>query len=234
MFIQAFATAIARANDLVAFGDIPFSAHIVAAKEAPEPTGYAKRIQLVSKGKLVDTGKCLPGSLAIVDGESVVSLGKEIDFVPLAVLDKALDCSGGTVSVEFGRSNPKYQEIANRSLTANSGCMFGPCFLVWERTHGQFFEIFLNNKSARMEAAKLYPHLPISAAAAKANGIEAQAPKRTKMATKYVTKGKNSWFVPVVTESTAKFDKVPTNEQLITAVTSFLKQGELVKDEQAR
>ena len=228
--VSAFAAYVARANDLVAFGDLPFSDHAIAAQKNPEPAGYAARIQLVSKGKLVDEGKCPPGEFAIIDGDTVTPLGKEIDVVPLAVLDKALDTSGDEVVVAFGRDNATYQEIAERSTEKDSGCMFGPCFLVLERTHGTVFEIFLNNKSGRSEAKKLYPFLPVGPAQAKAHGVEARAPKACQIKSKYIKKPRYSWFAPQVVETKATFDKTPSKEVAIAAVKNFLKQAE-VEDE---
>lgn len=235
-FIVAHAaTAIAKANNaLTAFGDIPFSDHLVKAKENPEPTGYAKRIQLVSKGKLVDTGKCPPGQWAIVDGEEVTPLGKAVDIVPLAVLDKALDTSGDEVEVVFGRDSEQYQEIAERSTQQDSGCMHGPCFLVWERTQGEFFEIFFNNKSGRMEAPKLNDFLPISKAAAKANGLEARGPAPANLSAKYIEKPRYSWFAPQIKASQATFDKTPSAEAVIKSVTQFLEQANVEEEERDR
>lgn len=233
-FVAAWATFVARANDLVAFGDLPFSDHAIAAQKNPEPAGYASRIQLVSKGKLVDEGKCPPGDFAIIDGDTVTPLGKLIDVVPLAVLDKALDTSGEEVTVAFGRDNAIYQEIAERSNTADSGCMYGPCFLVFERSTSNFYEIFLNNKSGRSEAKKLYPFLPIGAAQAKAHGVKAQSPRPCEVKSKYIKKPRYSWFAPQVGESTATFDNPPEQAVAVAAVKNFLKQAEVEEESRER
>lgn len=226
--VQAFAVLVARANDLVAFGDLPFSEHAIAAQKNPEPAGYASRIQLYSKGKTNDSGETVvdAGNFAIVDGDSFNILGKEIDVVPLAVLDKALDCSGETPVVAFGRDNKEYQRIAEQSTVQDSGCMYGPCFLVFERTTSNFYEIFLNNKSGRSEAKRLYPFLPIGAAAAKANGVKPQPPRPCLIKSKFIKKGKFTWFAPQVSDSTATFENPPTQEAAVAAVTNFLKQAE--------
>ena len=232
--VSAFAVVVARANDLVAgaFGDLPFSDHAIAAQKNPEPAGYASRIQLFSKGKTDDKGDTVvdAGNFAIVDGDSYNILGKEIDVVPLAVLDKALDCSGEEVIVAFGRDNEVYQRIAEDSNTQDSGCMYGPCFLVFERTTSNFYEIFLNNKSGRSEAKKIYPYLPIGAAQAKAHGVQPQSPRPCHIKAKFIKKPRFSWFAPQVSDSVAQFDNPPTQEAAVAAVTNFLKQAE-VEDE---
>ena len=41
--------------------------------------------------------------------------------------------------------------------------MYGPSFLVYERSQGRFLEFFCGNKSARNEAKNVYPYLPSDA-----------------------------------------------------------------------
>ena len=233
-FVAAYAAIVARANELVAFGDLPFSDHAIAAQKNPEPTGYASRIQLFSKGKTDDAGNAVveAGHFAIVDGDAYNILGKEIDVVPLAVLDKALDCSGDEVTVAFGRETETYQRIAEDSKTQDSGCMYGPVFLVFERTTSNFYEVFFNNASGRREAPKLYPYLPIGEAAAKANGLKAQPPRPCQIQSKFVNppKSRYSWFAPQVGDTTAVFDSPPAQEAAVNAVKNFLKQA-VVEDE---
>lgn len=237
-FIQAFAAVVARANELVAFGDLPFSEHAIAAQKNPEPTGYASRIQLFSKGKTDDAGNTVveAGNFAIVDGDNYKILGKEIDVVPLAMLDKALDCSGDDVEVAFGRTTEAYQRIAGDSKVQDSGCMYGPVFLVFERTTGNFYEIFFNNASGRREAPKLLAYLPIGPAAAKANGVNPQPPRPVQIQSKFVNppKSRYSWFAPSVTDTTAVFDNPPSQESAINAVKNFLKQAEVEEEDRDR
>lgn len=238
MIVAGFATLVARANELVAFGDLPFSDHAIAAQKNPEPAGYASRIQLFSKGKTDDAGKTVveAGNFAVVDGDSYKILGKEIDVVPLAVLDKALDCSGDEVTVAFGRDNEVYQRIAEDSKVQDSGCMYGPVFLVFERTTSNFYEIFLNNASGRREAPKLYPYLPIGASAAKAMGCKPQSPRPCQITSKFVNPAKSrySWFAPQVGDSSAIFENPPSQEAAVAAVTNFLKQAEVEEEDRDR
>lgn len=226
---------VARANNALAtLDDLPFSDHSIAARNDPAPGGYARRLQLVSKGKLVDSGQVKPGHYAIVDGDDATDIGDKVDVIPLAVLDKALDTSGEDVVVAFGRENPVYQEIFEASKERDSGCMVGPVFLVFERSTGQFFEYFANNKSAVSEAKKIYPFLPVSKAAAKAHGIEPQAPRPLNLSSKYIEKKKYSWFAPVAKASTATFDNPPSKEALLGAINNFLKQAEVEEESRER
>ena len=197
------------------------------AVPANEPGGYAQRIQLASKGKLVDSGTVKPGNYAIIDGDSATDIGSEVDVIPIAVLDKALDTSCNPPEVYFGRGTPKYVDVSTRANTPDSGCMYGPVFLVVERKTGKFFEIFFNNKSGRSEAAKLYEFLPIGQAQAKACNVQPRAPQPASLTSKYVESKRNKswkWHVPVIKPSTATFAVIPTKEALIEKVTGFLDQ----------
>ena len=215
-------------SDLTTFGgDIPFSQAALTKPGANQERDYAARLQLVSKGKLVDSGKVRPGSFAVVDGENVTDLGPSVDCIPLACLDKALDVSGEEVSVAFGKDNPEYQRIAEAAGQPDSGCMFGPVYLLFERTTGSFLELFFNNKSGRIVADRLGALLPISKAAAEAHGVEARAPQAANVSSKYIEKGRYAWFAPEITKAEGvSFDNPPSAEALTKAVVNFLKQGE--------
>ena len=221
-------------NSLVAFGAIPFSAAALAKPKQNLDRGYASRLQLCSKGKLVDEGKVRPGSFAVIDGESVIDLGKAVTVIPLACLDKALDVSGDEVIVAFGEDNPEYKRIQHQAGSQDSGCMFGPVYLVFETSTCQFLELFFNNKSGRNEAPKLATFLPISAEAAKQYGVEARAPRAATVKSKLVQKGKWSWFAPEVVDGPASLDvETPPSAQDITqACENFAKQA--VVEEEGR
>lgn len=217
------------ANNLVAFSGIPFSQAALAKPKANPDRGYASRLQLCSKGKLIDEGKVRPGSFAIIDGDNVVDLGKEITCIPLVVLDKALDVSGDEVVVAFGKDNPEYQRIAEASKTADSGCMFGPVFLVFETSTCQFLELFLNNKSGRNEADRIAAYLPISEEAAKEYGVPARAPSAVTVNSKLCKSknGKWTWFAPECGPGpdNLNVETPPTNESIAKACGDFVKQS---------
>jgi len=223
---------MADSNSLVAFSGIPFSQAALAKPKQNLDRGYASRLQLCSKGKLIDEGKVRPGCFAIVDGDNVVDLGKEVTLIPLACLDKALDVSGEEVVVAFGEDNPEYIRISKESTVQDSGCMYGPVYLVFETSTCQFLELFFNNKSGRNEAPKLATFLPISAEAAKAYKVEARAPRAATVKSKLVKKGKWSWFAPEIVDGPATLDveTPPSSEDIVKACENFAKQA-IVEDE---
>lgn len=211
---------------LAAFGELPFSSAVVAVNSLDEVPSFFPRIQLYGKGAAVDQGQIKPGHYGEPQDDAVLDLGQQIDIIPLAVLDKALDVSDrDNIVTVFGKDNPDYQEIVSKSSVQDSGCMYGPVFLVIERSTGRFFEFFANNKSARRECSKLINYLPVNKAAAKQLNIEPRPPQAASLGSKYIKKPRFSWFAPTVGPSSAKFDNLPSTEVIIKAVTAFLEQA---------
>lgn len=228
---------VARNNALAAFDSLPLSPHLVQEKKNPTAERYNQSIRLVTKGKLVDQGKATPGNYYVVDGETVDKLGDEIDLIPLAMVHKALDVSGEEIVEAFGQENPEYQRIAEESTTPDSGCMYGPCFLVFERSTGKFYEHFFNNASGRIAAPELVNLLPVTdadVAAAEEAGIELkkQPPIPARLSVKLVQKGRKSWHVPVVEKSDAQFDTLPSGDEVLRQVNKFYKQ--IVTEDEGR
>ena len=76
------------------------------------------------------------------------------------------------IIVNYDPDSKEFKRIAATSLEKESHCMYGPSFLVFERSHGRFLEFFCGNKSSRSEAKKVYPYLPLTQA-----DIDAKAAK---------------------------------------------------------
>lgn len=226
-------------NQLSAFNAIPFSPATLANKPKRNlERGYASRLQLVATGTsgLAMDEKCKVGNYALVDGDEAIDLGNDLTVVPLVRLDKAVDFSGDDVEVAFGVDNPRYVDIAGRSDRDgyDSGCMYGPVYLVFETGTGQFLELFLNSKSTRREDSSLIPFLPVSQEAAAQYDCEPRAPQMVSLSSKKLERGKNKWYVPVVKEGPPSVDIAdpPTPEEITTACLNFVKQTEAEKVEE--
>ena len=101
------------------------------------------------------------------------TLGDTIDIIPLARRPKAIDMTDDeAIIVNYDPEAAEFKRIAAKSLEKESHCMYGPSFLVFERSRGLFLEFFCGSKSSRSEAKKVYPYLPLSQA-----DIDAKAAK---------------------------------------------------------
>lgn len=184
---------------------------------------FLPRIQLVTKGKYVDKGKISPGHYGVPEGEDdITDLGESIDVLPLAVRDKALDTTEDPPLAVFDADDAVFQDIAKRAGEKDSGCMFGPSFLVFERNTGKFYEFFCGNKSARMEAGKFSSYLPVSDEQAAAFNIKAQPPQPLTLCAKYIERPRYSWHAPKVTKCSTPFTNLPPIERIVDEITKFL------------
>jgi hypothetical protein len=174
-------------------------------------TQYLPRIQLITKGKYVDTGKIAPGHWGVpqAGGEDIEDLGVKIDVLPLMARPKAMDVSDHDAIITV--YDPNCDEF-KRIMTApkDSGCMWGPTYLVYERSTEKFYELFFCNASGRTEAAKLKAFLP------NAEGVQAAT-----LSIRYKKKPQYSWHVPVITKCTMPFDDIPSTEVFDEYIAKF-------------
>lgn len=186
--------------------------------EVAKGSEFLMRIQLVTKGRYVDQGKIKPGHWGVpqTGGEDIEDLGESIDIIPFCYRPKALDVSDTEAIISvYDVNDPEFQRIKN--APKNSGCMWGPSFLVLERGTGKLYELFFGNKSGRNEAGKLKPFLPTED-----NGGN---PSPARLNIRYKQTKEYGWHVPVITKCSEPFDpeavKV-TPEQVQKEIEKFL------------
>jgi hypothetical protein len=210
-----------KSNELVPFKvNLPVVTEdqLTTLDEVAKGSEFLSRVQLITKGKYVDTGKIAPGHWGIPQpgGEEIDDLGESIDVVPYAVRPKALDMSDKEAIVAvYDTKDPEFQRIKN--APKNTGCVWGPSFLVLERSTGRLLELFFGNKSGRNEAGKLKPFLPTE----ENEGNPAPATLNIR----YVKKPDFAWHVPVVTKCSEAFDPANikvTADQLLEEREKFL------------
>lgn len=192
---------------------------------------FLGRLQLYSKGTAVNKRLIGPGEFGIPgSGEQVTVLGESADVLVLARRPKAVDLNDTEAIVEsYDTTSELFKEIADRSLEQNSKCMYGPSFLVIERTTGRFLEFFCGTKSSRNAAGDVYPFCPLTPAdiAAKAangndvTGLEPHGPRAMTLRSKLVEKTGFSWHVPIVLPCSAPFKNLPANDRIMAEIRKF-------------
>lgn len=212
---------------------IPFSAdqlpsvELATDEELQELTkgiDFLQRVQLVTKGKYVDTGKIGPGRYGVPQpgGEEILDLGSEMDVLPLAVRAKALDMRDrDAIIAVYDMNLPEFERIKTMSAERDSSCMWGPSFLVVERSTGNLYEFFMGNKSARQESGKLRPFLPLSREKAETIGEEPHGPIPCTLKCRYIQRTAYGWHVPVVTKCSEPFTNLPPLDRIRTEVEKF-------------
>lgn len=195
-------------------------------------SSFLPRLQLYTKGAAVNKRLIRPGEYGIPESaEEITVLGDAVDCLVLARRPKAVDLNDTEAIVNsYDVQSDLFKDIAARSDQPDSKCMYGPSFLLIERTTGRFVEFFCGTKSARSEAGKIYPFCPLTEAdikikaaqGADVSKLEPHGPLAMTLQSRLVEKGSWNWHVPVVLPCSTPFTRLPKPEVIIAEITKFL------------
>jgi len=194
------------------------STDMAAFEAVAKGSSFLPRIQLITKGKYVDTGKISPGHWGVPQpgGEEIQDLGDKVDVIPFAFRPKAMDVSDREAIVtSYDVNDPEFKRIV--AAPKNTGCIWGPTFLVFERNTQKFYELFFSNASGRSEASKMRPFLPSE----ENEGL----PSAASMGIRYKQTKDYGWHVPVITKCTLTFDSIPPGEKILEVIEAFNTQS---------
>lgn len=192
---------------------------------------FLPRLQLFTKGKAVNRKLVGPGNYGIpISDDEVTDLNDEVDIIPLARRPKAIDLSDReNIVSSFDINDPEFKRIQEQAHVKESGCMYGPSFLIYERSTRQFLEFYCGTKSSRLEAKRLFPYLPITAAQAEAmraknpdSDVQAHGPLPVTLKSRLIEKGKWTWHVPVVVKCSTPFTNLPDDAAFVKTIAKFL------------
>lgn len=195
---------------------------------------FLQRMQLYTKGRMIDKGIIGSGRYGVPQGEDeVADLGEEVDVIPFSWRPKALDTSDRDAIIEvYDPASKEFQRIEDAAGGKDSGCMYGPTFLIFERSTGKFYELFCGNASGRISSRSIMPYAPLSEAGAikqtEETGklVEAHGPEMCTLGVKYTQKKTYGWHVIIVHRCSTPFDNLPTQEVILEEVNKFLaKEG---------
>jgi hypothetical protein len=196
--------------------------------ELAKGADFLGRLQLFSKGIAINKNLIAPGTWGIPEGDDVITtIGKSVDVVPFARRPKAIDLHDtNAIITNYDMKSDEFNRIKAAAGQQNSGCMYGPSFLVYERTTGRFLEWFCGTKSTRGEANKMYPFLRVTEADIVARpaleGTEPHDAHPFTMNVKLVEKNTWSWHVPVVIPCSTPFTRLPLVEKVIFEMQRFM------------
>lgn len=139
--------------------DVQLQKYTEQDAEAISGGGFLPRLQVMgSNTDLVKEGKCTMGVHALVfTKDRFTELGKEVPFLSLTFRTKALRIpkDGSNPMSYFDRNTAEFKKVMVDSVAPNSGCMFGPEFLIWLPNPGAFATYFFGNPTMRRSAPAL-------------------------------------------------------------------------------
>ena len=179
---------------------------------------YLPRLQLYGgNSDACKEGKIGIGRWGLTIDDSITDLTPEVDVVILSWRPKALQIDGETIITEYDPNSDNFKKIAALSDEKDSGCMFGPEFLVYIPGHN-FATLYMSSKTARREAKNVRPLL------GKAATLKCRLIKTVKY----------SWHGPVVVPCSAPLTLPPLSE-IQGQITKFQnppkQEVEIVSDE---
>lgn len=188
---------------------------------------FLKRLQFYSKGKSFRDGTNIPpGTYGIPDSDEVTQLGPEMDIIPLARGVKVIDLSNKSEPIVLHDSkNPEFQRIESLSGVKDSNCMSGVRYLVFERTTGDFYELFCHSKGLKKAADLMSGYLPRTLQDCAKRGLDESHAKDAEACTlgaKFVERKIYAWHEPTVTDCSTPFADLPTPEQVGEQIRKFV------------
>ncbi len=186
---------------------------------------YLPRLQLMtSNSEIVKDGKFPMNHYALVKDQNHVDLGKDVDILLVEWRPKAIEIDEQILAV-YDPDDAEFQRIQTESLKKDTGCMYGPEFLVWVPKAEEFATFFMGSKSSRREAAS----------------VRALLKKAGTLKSKKITTSQYTWYSPVIEKCAGAFD-IPKQEIVVEQWTKFTnppkseveKAPEKGKDERAR
>jgi len=132
-----------------------------AAMTVASTSKFFKRVQVYSgKSAAVNEGIIGVGHFGIKGaGEDVIDdLDKSFDALVCAGKPKAMSINGDMILSYFEEDSDPYKDIIDKSEIKDSGCMYGPEFLLWNPSRG-FFTFFMSSKTLRKDSKSVFSRL---------------------------------------------------------------------------
>ncbi len=190
-----------------------------SAQEAMEMTkgGFLPRLQVANaSAEICQTGAVKIGNYALVtDKNTVMDIGAEQEILFIAFRPKALRIpkDGGNPLSYFNRESDAFKQVSREAGIKDSGCLFGPEFLVWLPKIQRMGTFFFGTTSNRRSAGPILTEM---------NQDGQLVPKVFLMRSKMVKNGKGQmWYVPIATPSSAPIEPMPEAEELKDELGKF-------------
>lgn len=176
--------------------------------------GFLPRMQLFSTSSDVVKQGDFPMNHygLVVSKEDIIDLGREVDVAFLGYRPRAIDASDkNNIRASSIIKGDLFKEIQVKQATIkNSGCMWGPEFLLWIPSQEKFATILFGNPTARNEAPKA--------------GALMNRPATFK--SRLIDNGTNKWQAIVVIPCSTPF-QVPLKEEINRVTEEFYAPKEI-------
>jgi len=177
---------------------------------------FLPRLQLMSASSdMCKQGKFPINHYAQITGQTYTDVGAEVDVLVIAWRPKAMKI-GEDIIVSHNPDCELFKQIERESEGKDSGCMYGPEFLVYIASTKKFATLFLGSKSARREG----------------NNVRARLGKAATMKSQFIEWKSYKWQAPTCIACNTPFD-LPSTEEIVAEAEKFNNPTEGVEQEKA-
>lgn len=199
-------------NSLIPLNDLPVSKYDDKSFDAlAKAATWLPRINLQGTGSnMVKEDKIKQGHFALIESkESFADLTNSFDCVVISWRPKAMRVDGDQVINVHNPQSPEFEKIVAEADQPDSGCLYGPEFLLWVKGASKFATFFMSSKTLRREAPNLKTLIG----------------KAATVRSKLIKTQKYSWFGCTVTPCSTPFD-IPPIAEIKEQAAKFANPGE--------
>lgn len=190
-------------------GDLANKYDADAFDKATKSGTYLGRVQLMtSNSNMCKAGKFPINSYAHVHDQNYTDLGKQADVLVCGWRPKALEMDEELISV-FDPEHEEFKRIQAKSEEKDSGCMFGPEYLIWIPSIKKFATFFMGTKSSRREAPSM----------------QARMQKAATLDSKLIETKRFTWQAPEIKACNTAFD-IPEEGDIVEQLQAFMNPPE--------
>lgn len=168
---------------------------------------YLPRCQLFGS----NTNACKEGKIPIAhfgivpNKETIIDIGERFDCAVLGWRPRAIRINGDSIDNYYDPKDKEFIKVQEESDVKDSGCMFGPEFLLWIPAEKQFVLMHFNNKTARRVAPEML----------------GKVGKAATLKSKLIKTDKYTWHGPEILACTTPIAPLPTAEEVMAQVEKF-------------
>jgi hypothetical protein len=195
------------AKDLVTLpkGTPPAKYDDEAFKASTQSGDWLPRLQLMTANSKECKGGDFPiNHYAIIRDQNFNDLGKSVDILLIEWRPKAIEIDEQIYAV-YDPEHEEFKRIQEMSNTPDSGCMYGPEFLVWIPAVEEYATFFMGSKSSRREASS----------------VRALLRNAGTLKSKEISTAKYTWWSPIIEKCTSSFD-LPSKEEIAEQYEKFI------------
>lgn len=168
---------------------------------------YLPRVQLFGgNSEACKEGKIPIAHFGIVPNKDTIEdIGERFDCAVLAWRPRAIRIDGDAIDNYYDAKSPEFIKVQEEAEVQDSGCMYGPEFLLYVPSKQKFVLFHMNNKTSRRVAPQLLGQLG----------------KAATIKSRLIKTDRYTWHGPEVLACSTPLSPLPTAEEVLSQLDKF-------------